>query len=199
MRLSAAVLGAAVGSLFSFVGVRLMNVRWRHRTRAEWVGREMLLKQPPIRKWVGVGVFATVLMMLPVGAVVRGPSNPTTFPMVVFLLGLAGNVGALGWAIGRRMIAVNSDAIELKGVWGRRIAWSELANVQAFSVPHRQVLVFSRGQGKAIALDSTYYGWEEFLEKVSEIAPKAGRRVAQAMASLERKDAKGPSGTSHAK
>jgi len=180
-----ATLGAVVGSLFSYLGVRLMNMRWRHRTQAEWVGREMLLKQPPIRSWLGVGAFIFVLIMLPIGAVVRGPSKPTTLPTVAFLVSLGVAVGALGWAMGRRRITVSSGAIELHGIWGRRIAWSELATVQAFSVPHRTMLVFSRGEGKAIAVDSTYYGWEEFLEKVSEIAPLAGPKVARAMERLE--------------
>jgi hypothetical protein len=125
--------------------------------------------------------------MLPVANIARGPSNPLTLPMVVLLVGMGLLAVVLGWAIGRRTIVISSDAIELKGAWGRQIPWSDLTSVDALvaAPDHRKVLVFRDRKGRAIALDSTYYGWEDFLEKVSEIAPQAGSKVARAMKRLE--------------
>jgi len=181
------LIGAMAGSLTGYVGVRLMNLRWRHHTRAEWVGGEMLLKQPPIRSRLGIGLIASLPAILGVGAVIRGPTNPTTFPMIAFLVASGILAGGVLWAIGRRLIIVSSDAIELHGIWGRRISWSDLTSVDALiAAPHhRKLLVFRARKGVTIAVDSTYYGWEEFLEKVSEIAPQAGSKIARAMERLE--------------
>ena len=182
-----ALLGGVVGSLFSYVGVRLMNVRWKHRSQVEWAGGAMLLKQPPIRQWLGIGVIALIPVVLGISVVLRGPANPVTLPMVAIVVVAFVGVGALVRAIGRRTIAISPDAVELKGFGGRRIAWSQLATIHPTSVqnPRRQVLIFRDRDGKAIALDSTYYGWEEFLERVSEIAPAVGSKVARAMDRLE--------------
>ena len=181
------MVGGVSGSLAAYVGVRLMNMRWRHRPQAEWVdGETMVLRQPPIRQWAGAFALAFLVVLLPVAKVTRGPSNPTTLPMVLLLLGLAVLVGIMGWVIGRRRISVDSEAIELSGANGRRITWSQVAEVHAIRVPQGKMLVFSRGHGKAIAVDSSYYGWEEFLEKLSEIAPEAGSKVARAIKRLER-------------
>ncbi len=185
-RIDFAILGGTVGALASFAGVRLMNMRWRHRTRVEWVGGQMLLRQPTIRPWLGVGLFVLVLVMLPVAQVARGPSNPLTVPIIAILVAVGLIGGVVGWTIGRRTVIVGPQGIELHGVYGRRIPWSELDTVQAFSVPpHRKMLLFRKGHGLAIALDSTYYGWEEFLERVSEIAPGVGAKVDRAMAQLK--------------
>jgi hypothetical protein len=130
-------------------------------------------------------VIASIPFILVIGALMRGPSNPPTIPMAVFIAALGVVVGASVWMIARRIVTVGPEAIELKGIFGRRIVWAQIATVQAFRFPHRTVIVFCRDHGKAIAVDSTYYGWEEFLEKLSEIAPKAGSKVATAIRRLD--------------
>jgi hypothetical protein len=106
--------------------------------------------------------------------------------MVRVLIATVIPIAIMGPVFGRRRIRVGTEASEFVGFYGRRIAWSEFAEVHAARVLQGKMVVFSRGHGKAIAVGSSYYGWEEFLEKLSNIAPVAGSKVARAMKRLEK-------------
>jgi hypothetical protein len=178
--MSPAFLGGLVGTLMSFLAVRVMTTRWHHRAAAVWHEQTMILVQPPIRRLIAPAVVGFSAIGITIGLV--RTAGPVYWPIVAFVVVLVGVGSAVVAVINHRRVAMCRTAIELRGIWGRRVAWLDVEKVEAFVLPKRSLVIFTGKDGKTIAVDSTLYGWEEFVEKAPELGRAAGKQLEEAVA-----------------
>jgi hypothetical protein len=166
----------------SFLAVKLMNIRWRHRTEAQWESETMLLVQPSIRRFLGIWMLGIVGVVVLVAWHIGWLSLSRGLIAVGVWLPMAGLI----WTVGRRKIAVSSGFVEARGLAGRRISWRDLEAVEGVVRDKRSFVIFKAENGSVVPVDSTLYGWEEFLEKAPDVARDAGADLQKAIRSVKR-------------
>jgi hypothetical protein len=92
------------------------------------------------------------------------------------------------WALGKREIAVSEKGIELRGVGGRRVAWTDLDKVETYLFARRSALVFKGKGGQSVPVDSSLNGWEEFVEKAPDMAGQARPALERALARIAERE-----------
>lgn len=179
--MSPVLVGLICGVVSSSIALRLMNMRWRHRREAVWAGKAMVLEQPGIRRHLAIAIIALFPPLMLMVSLVRGPDSPLTLSMILFGAIVCAFAAWAVWAAGSRSITISPKAIEFHGLWGRRLPWTDIDKIEAFLLPKRSFVIFTGKNGKAIAVDSTLYGWEEFVEKAPKLARRAGPSLHQAI------------------
>lgn len=158
-----------------------MNVRWRHEPEAQWEADTMVLVQPSIRRALAFCMLGVIPLVLFIGWLkgFRSASDGSIVAAAVLL------ASSLIWAAASRTIAITATAIELRGIAGRRIRWKDVETVKGVVTPKRSFVIVTGKNRKIIAVDSTLYGWEEFVEKVPKLARGAGPSLREAIRTVQ--------------